>query len=151
MAKIGQYFDKILDYFLVMFIVVIFGAAGILDIFKIKIISQEVVDIFSLTAFLYALFLKYETEKKLARKFDFSKNNSNYFYKRGELLMSILLFIISVVISRVVIVKIINCFEISYNGFSFLALAITFHSIYTDKYVVKSNKNVNNFTENTKN
>lgn len=73
MVKIGQYFDKILDYFLVMFIVVIFGAAGILDIFKIKIISQEVVDIFSLTAFLYALFLKYETEKKLARKFDFSK------------------------------------------------------------------------------
>lgn len=46
-----------------MFIVVMFGAVGILDIFKIKSISQEVVDIFSLTAFLYALFLKYETEK----------------------------------------------------------------------------------------
>ena len=108
-------------------------------------------DIFSLTAFLYALFLKYETEKKLARKFVFSKKNSNYFYKRGELLMSIMLFIISVILSSVLIVKIINCFEISYNGFSFLALAITFHSIYTDKYVVKSNKNVSNFTENTKN
>ena len=65
--------------------------------------------------------------------------------------MSILLFIISVVLSSVLIVKIINCFEISYNGFSFLALTITFHSIYTDKYVVKSNKNVSNFTENTKN
>lgn len=63
MLKTGQWFDKIVDYFLVMFIVVMFGAVGILDIFKIKIISQEVVDIFSLTAFLYALFLKYETEK----------------------------------------------------------------------------------------